>query len=692
MLPKYIKVKNFTSYLQETINFDLYSPIFCVTGLNGTGKSSIIDMITTAIFYRARGVNEKGTGMDSLINKNENQFEIEFVFTMNNNEYKIIRRKIRNGSHELEFFINGISQTEKLTETQNKISNIIKMDYETFLDTVCIGQGQSGRFMQKKPNERKDVFIQVLGLDKYEKLEQYTKELKKETKLEIDKLKDKINNLDSINNNENYYEDIKNNNKMKIVNCKTLIINQEKELENVLIEKAQYEQAKKSSEHILNQRVTLKSKLANITQLLNSDIIKKDNLEAKLIQYQDIDKQITEYQKIIEENQQLYAESLSSKSSLETNIDMLKTQAKQMKNKYDRLHNYNEGQCEFCGHNITPQYKTAYLNDLRKSAMELITQCKSYEPQLEEMNKNISLYKKLMLENKQKLQTAQNIYTQVIKAKEQIEHLKNTILNLNEQIVEIQNEYNENISINIDNIKTKIFNDNILKNQINNLRNELSILESDYAIATNKLAEIKLSKKEIEKINVKLNDLQILYDDYDDLITAWGKSGIQAAIIRNTLPEIEVEINNLLQLLCNGKVTVEFNTEKVTKGKKKVSKKPTSIETLDIIVNDQGESRTYETYSGGEQFRIDFACHVGLSKFLAKRAGAVIDFFIVDEGLGSQDHSAKDNFCITVTRLSTIFKKIMVITHIPEIQEQFDTKIEVSKDPINGSQVKLVGI
>ena len=44
------------------------------------------------------------------------------------------------------------------------------MDYETFLDTVCIGQGQSGRFMQKKPNERKEVFVQVLGLDKYERI------------------------------------------------------------------------------------------------------------------------------------------------------------------------------------------------------------------------------------------------------------------------------------------------------------------------------------------------------------------------------------------------------------------------------------------------------------------------------------------------------------------------------------------
>jgi exonuclease SbcC len=155
------------------------------------------------------------------------------------------------------------------------------------------------------------------------------------------------------------------------------------------------------------------------------------------------------------------------------------------------------------------------------------------------------------------------------------------------------------------------------------------------------------------------------------------------------LPEIEIEINKLLQLLCNGRVTVEFNTEKASKGKK-VSKKPTSIETLEIIVNDQGESRTYETYSGGEQFRVDFACHVGLAKFLAKRAGATIDFFIVDEGLGSQDQTAKDNFVTSVYKLTQSFQQVMCVTHIEEIKEAFNTRVLVTKDPILGSKVQLI--
>jgi len=689
VLPKYLKVKNFTSYIDETISFEDFPNLFVVIGENGVGKSSIIDMITTAIFYRARGVDNRGTGMDNLVNKEADGFEIEYVFTMNSNEYKIIRRKVRNGAHELEFFINGISQTEKLTETQTKINNVIKMDYETFLDTVCIGQGQSGRFMQKKPNERKDVFVQVLGLDKYEKLEQYTRDLKKETRIEMEKVDDKVTNLNAIISNESYYSDIVINNETKISNYKNVIKCKEEELEKVLTEKAQYEQIKRQADHILNQRTLLLKKLHNLKQNIQNDTTTKISLEQKLTRQTEVETKIKEYQDLIEINQSKYTEVSNEKSSLEAKANMLRSQAKDIKTKYDRLNDFGEGNCDFCGHNITESYKEVYLNDLKIQAIKLIGEAKVEEAKVKELSDSMAGLKDIIIETKQKLQNAQNIYNQLLQAKTQVQALENRITDSYNQLKDISEEYHKNAEIRISSIEEKTFNDGVLRNEITNLRTGLSKLESDYAIAKDKLKEITTAKTEINRLEKRFKDLQILHDDYEDLAMAWGKSGIQAAIIRNALPEIEVEINKLLQILCNGKVTVEFNTEKATKGKK-VSKKPTSIETLDIIVNDQGESRTYETYSGGEQFRVDFACHVGLAKFLAKRAGATIDFFIVDEGLGSQDENARQQFIASVYKLSHVFKKVMCVTHIEEMKDAFGAKVLVTKDPIYGSRVQLI--
>ena len=102
---------------------------------------------------------------------------------------------------------------------------------------------------------------------------------------------------------------------------------------------------------------------------------------------------------------------------------------------------------------------------------------------------------------------------------------------------------------------------------------------------------------EINNIQNKLNKLDIEIKDHDSLIEAFGKKGIQANIIANALPDIENEINNILDILFNNSTTIEFITQKDdTKSKVKSS---ASLETLDIIIHDKDKDRTYETYSGG---------------------------------------------------------------------------------------------
>ena len=157
MLPKYLKVKGFRSYIDTEINFESFGNTFVVLGENGAGKSSIIEMITTALYWVNSCTDSKGAGMDNCINSDCDHFEIEFCFVMNGITYIIKTIKYRNEARELEFYIDGVNQSEKVTETQQKINDVLKMNYDTFLDTVCIGQGKSSRFMSKKPAERKET-------------------------------------------------------------------------------------------------------------------------------------------------------------------------------------------------------------------------------------------------------------------------------------------------------------------------------------------------------------------------------------------------------------------------------------------------------------------------------------------------------------------------------------------------------
>src|SRR3954447_1152407 len=169
---------------------------------------------------------------------------------------------------------------------------------------------------------------------------------------------------------------------------------------------------------------------------------------------------------------------------------------------------------------------------------------------------------------------------------------------------------------------------------------------------------------------------------YDDLTTAFGKKGIQAMIIENIIPELEDEANQLLNRMTDGRMSVSFRTQKDAKTVKSV------IETLDINISDEMGTRAYELYSGGEAFRVNFAVRIALSKLLASRAGAQLQMLVVDEGFGTQDGQGRDKLVSAIRSIENDFEKILVVTHIEELKNEFPVRIDVVKTE-SGSMVVM---
>lgn len=687
MLPISLKLTNFTSYIYEEIDFQSYGSPFCIIGENGSGKSTIIDAITTALFFRARGTDSRGANIDELINENADMFEVEYIFKMNNNDYRIIRKKERNGKHELEFYINEISQTEKIKETQDKINNIIKIDYDTFLDTVCIEQGNSASFMKKKPNERKEVFTQVLGLDKYDALEKITRDKRINTKQKIDAVEVRFELISKNIQNKELYENELNigANEIKMLNLE--IASKETELEEILSQKAIYDQAKEQQAHILLQRERIKQRLEKLKSDKFDNENKKQDILSILVDRENVYDKIDVIEKLINTKQNEYTLLSNEKSSIDATNNMLLTQAKELKEKHTQLKEFDKGTCDFCGHDITSEYKESYLNELMDEGKKYLNMTNKNKSKIEKLITSISDLNDIITKNKKELLILQEKQKEIIKSETQLISVDNMINQLNDDIDVVNEEYQENLKINIEKLEERVFNDNTLRKELNELRSKLSNWQSKVAIAKSELHNISELESESKLLEDELIELRQLYDDYSDLIIAFGKKGIQAAIIENSLPEIEDEINKILKSLTNGSVSIQFRTQKERKSK---TSNASSIETLDIIIISENGERTYETYSGGEKFRVDFACHVGLSKFLAKRADATIEFFIIDEGLGSQDYEAKRNFVDVVKQLTEYFEQIMLITHLDDIKESFTNKIFVEKTPNMGSKIKLI--
>jgi exonuclease SbcC len=167
-----------------------------------------------------------------------------------------------------------------------------------------------------------------------------------------------------------------------------------------------------------------------------------------------------------------------------------------------------------------------------------------------------------------------------------------------------------------------------------------------------------------------------------ELRDAFGVNGIPAMIIEHTLPELETEANRILEQLTGGRMHVRFETQRETKS-------GTVRETLDIIISDEKGTRPYESFSGGEQFRINFAIRVALSQLLAQRAGVRLRSLFVDEGFGSLDADGRRRLVEAVKAVQADFDLVLVITHIEELQDAFPTRIQVTKTDA-GSQVLVV--
>jgi exonuclease SbcC len=161
--------------------------------------------------------------------------------------------------------------------------------------------------------------------------------------------------------------------------------------------------------------------------------------------------------------------------------------------------------------------------------------------------------------------------------------------------------------------------------------------------------------------------------EYNQLAEAFGKKGLQAIIIENAIPEIEAEANRILARLTDNRMHMALLTQQRTR-------QGNPIETLEIIIADELGTRSYELYSGGEAFRVNFALRVAMSRLLARRAGARLETLIIDEGFGSQDEQSRTKMIQAIASIKPDFARIIVVTHIAEVKEMFPVQISVEKE------------
>ncbi|MBI4301239.1 MAG: SMC family ATPase, partial [Chloroflexi bacterium] len=195
MIPLKLVLRNFMCYGDPGPSLALEGiHLACLSGKNGEGKSALLDAMTWALWGEARAKSD-----DDLIHFGRGEMEVEMEFAVGAERYRVLRKHLRGSLKrpgrtllELQQAVDNSYKSltgNNLRETQQKLIGLLRMDYDTFINSAFLLQGRADAFTIKNPAERKEVLARILGLSDWDRLEVQAKVLAKEKEDEAHNLR-----------------------------------------------------------------------------------------------------------------------------------------------------------------------------------------------------------------------------------------------------------------------------------------------------------------------------------------------------------------------------------------------------------------------------------------------------------------------------------------------------------------------
>jgi len=249
---------------------------------------------------------------------------------------------------------------------------------------------------------------------------------------------------------------------------------------------------------------------------------------------------------------------------------------------------------------------------------------------------------------------------------------ENRLLSLKEKIEGLK-EDKKRIKTKLDNEKKKVQNSNVKKfkrysNESGKIHSNIEQHKETLKDLKERLKTEKETQAKIKKLNKQVRDLSIVE-------AGLHKTGIQQDIIDDLLPVFEEKVKYYLNQLCDG-ISVKFSTTVKSKDGSK------DLDKFSILVYNGKDRINYSLIGGGLKKRIQIAISFALSDFALEQSGISTDFILLDEVFGELDDVGRDSVIKLLRNLRKRFKKMIIISHITEIQDLIKQHIEVQQ--ING--------
>jgi exonuclease SbcC len=696
VIPIELEINNFLAYRNPgPLSFEGIH-IVCLAGPNGAGKSSLLDAITWVLWGKART-----NAPDELIHLGQDNMSVSLTFEQGGIRYRVIRKRRsgKRGESVLEFqgWDAEVDSWQSLSEatirgTQARIETLLRLDYETFVNSAFLMQGRADEFTTKTPNQRKQVLSNILGLSLWEKFESLAKERVNQTSAEIQRIDGGLAEMERELSQEEVF-------KAELTEAESAAKKITDQLEDAEKRWTDLEQIRSQLNAIHRQMDDLRQRIRRSEADISDAEQERDKAEAQsnkaAIQsaQEEIITALSKLEPLAERHRDITDEitTLSKETAHLKGInEALIPETEPIKNRIITLEAATEPICPTCGQPLTDEHRNQLLQELnaeieqRREKFRLNRDTiQEREARIRELQNEASNLDQALSERadlQMRISELQAALGRAEEAADRISSLSQRITRWSADLVQDQaklQELEQQAEVHI----TTLSEASITKDEIEQLRLEKRMADERVGGARQKLAALstlkELKQKRLAERDLHAENLGL----YEELRNAFSKRGVPAMIIETSVPELERSANELLARMTEGRMAVRIETQREIKSGE-------LREALDIIISDELGTRPYDLYSGGESFRINFAIRIALSRLLAHRAGAQLRSLYIDEGFGTQDAVGREQLVAAINSIQEDFDLILVITHIDEMKEAFPVRIEVSKTP-QGSKFEL---
>lgn len=206
MIPLQLTLEGIYSYQErQTIDFSALSQagLFGIFGAVGSGKSSILEAITYALFGETERLNARDKRAYNMMNLKSNRSYIELDFVnFEDRTFRITREFKRNSKNFDDVKSPTVVLYEKINEAwvpleSRNTQHIIGLSYENFKRTIIIPQGQFKEFIELGAKERTDMMKEIFQLHRFD-LQDKVSNLYKKNQSELDHLNGQLIGFDEV--------------------------------------------------------------------------------------------------------------------------------------------------------------------------------------------------------------------------------------------------------------------------------------------------------------------------------------------------------------------------------------------------------------------------------------------------------------------------------------------------------------